>query len=791
MRKIESRGLWLLTLAIALIALGRDAQAIQKTQVQDTLFNADGSTAQGTVTIEWKGFTAADGSTITTNSLKVRIIHGVLLTDLVPNENATPTGTTYQATYLFNNGTRFVENWVVPESTTPVSVSDIRIGQLPPPGSVISISQVAGLNSTMNNKAQLDQVNVFTAEQIIQKSSATSTDPLLTFQDETATNGVSFRIPTLGASTVYTLPVSDGLPSQQLTTDGAANLFWSAAGSGAGALSSYEIFQDSGTSVTQRNVANFTNGLTVFDNVGQTRTEVEPVYGALAGTITEGNDPRLSDARTPLAHASTHASGGADVVTPGSIGALKNSNDSIISTSAGAPVLLVQGITGQAASIQEWRDGAGDLLAHITPQGSGFFREMGLATKLGGTVVSQFFQVDGLNRFAFSGFQTALNVSRYDDMGSFKDTAFQILRNGGTFVNTTLQVSDTTPTTGATKLTVKAGQGQGTAKLQEWQNNAGTVLSSVDESGNIEMNTRYVEFAETTAPPPGATNEVRLYVDSATGELTVKKDSGSIVSLEQGGTGGSFGIFQDAETPSGVIDGVNVTFTLAATPNPAASLVLTKNGIVQKPAIDFTLSLATITFLTGAEPQVGDTLLSWYRTDGSNAGGDLTGTYPNPVVSGIRGRVVSASAPLDGQCLVWSNGSSQWVPQECAKVNDSLQWHFSGTPAAGTQSMVLTIPEGVNGVQLIDSRIVVNTTGGASTFNIQRCTSSCTGSSPTFSSIYATDRTLALGSRTVTGGTPTSSTANAGDQFRVSFGSIGSGVSDVTVSLTYQHTAAH
>ena len=501
MRKIGSRGLRLLTLVIVLMALGRDAHAIPMTRVQDTLFNADGSTAKGSVTIEWKGFTASDGSTITTNSLKIRIVQGVLLTDLVPNENSTPTGTTYKVTYLFNNGTRFVENWVVPESATPVTVSDIRIGQ-PPPGSVISISQVTGLNSSLNNKAQLDQVNVFTAEQIIQKSSATSTTPLLTFQDETATNSVSFRIPTLGASTVYTLPVSDGLPSQQLTTDGNANLFWSAVGSGAGAGTSYEIFQNSGAAVTQRNVANFTNGLTAFDNVGQTRTEVEPVYGAAAGTITEGNDPRLSDARNPLAHASTHASGGTDVVTPGSIGALKNTNDSIVSTSAGAPVLLVQGITGQAASIQEWRDGAGDLLAHITPQGSRFFREMGLATKLGGTVVSQFFQVDGLNHFAFSGFGTALNISRYDDLGSFKDTAFQILRNGGTFVNTTLQVSDTTPTTGATKLTVKAGQGQGATKLQEWRDNAGTVLSSVDENGNIEMNTRYVESAETTAPPP-------------------------------------------------------------------------------------------------------------------------------------------------------------------------------------------------------------------------------------------------------------------------------------------------
>ena len=791
MQTFKSKGLRLLTLAIALIALGRDAQAIQKTRVQDTLFNADGSTARGSVTIEWKGFTAGDGTTITTNSLKIRIVRGVLLSDLVPNENATPSGTTYKATYLLDNGTRFVENWIVPESVTPVTISDIRIGQPPPPGSVISISQVSGLNSALNTKPELDQVNVFTAEQIIQKSSATSTDPLLTFQDETATNSVSFRIPTLGASTVYTLPLSDGLPSQQLTTDGAANLFWSAAGSGSAVGTAYEIFQDSGTAVTQRNVANFANGLTAFDNVGQLRTEVEPVYGSVAATITEGNDPRLSDARSPLAHASTHASGGADIVSPASIGALKNSNDSIVSTSAGSPVLLVRGITGQAASIQEWRDGAGDLLAHITPLGSGFFREMGLATKLGGTVVSQFFQVDGLNRFAFSGFGTALNISRYDDLGNFKDTGFQILRTGGTFVNTTLQVSDTTPTTGATKLTVKAGQGQGTTKLQEWRDNSGTILSSVDENGNVEMNTRYVEFAETTAPPPGATNEVRLYVDSVTGELTVKKDSGSIVSLEQGGAGGSFGVFQDAETPSGVINGVNVTFTLVAAPSPAASLVLTKNGIVQKSGADFTLSLSTITFLTGAEPQAGDTLLSWYRTDGSNAGGDLTGAFPNPVVSGIRGRVVSTSAPLDGQCLVWSNGSSQWLPQECAKVNDSLQWHFAGTPSTGTQPMVLTIPEGVNGVQLINSRIVVNTTGGASTFNIQRCTSNCSGASPTFSTIYATDRTLALGSRTVTGGTPTSSTANAGDQFRVSFGSVGGGVSDVTVSLTYQHTASH
>ena len=320
--------------------------------------------------------------------------------------------------------------------------------------------------------------------------------------------------------------------------------------------------------------------MTVFDNAGQTRTEVQPVYGSASGTIIEGNDARLSDARTPLAHAATHASGGSDPVTPASIGALLNTNDQILSTQAGTPVLIVRGITGQAASVQEWRDGAGDLLAHITPQGSGFFREMGLATKLGGTVVSQFFQVDGLNRFAFSGFATALNVSRYDDSGNFRDTALQILRNGGTFLNTTLQVSDTTPTTGATNLTVKAGQGQGTTRLQEWEDNSGTVLSSVDESGNLEMNTRYVEFAETTAPAPGLSGEVRIFVDSSTGEVSAKKDNGTVVSLETPSAGGSFAAFQDAETPSGTINGSNDTFTLATAPSPASSLVLTKNGIV-------------------------------------------------------------------------------------------------------------------------------------------------------------------------------------------------------------------
>jgi len=68
--------------------------------------------------------------------------------------------------------------------------------------------------------------------------------------------------------------------------------------------------------------------------------------GATAGTVAAGDDSRLSDARTPTTHASTHATAGSDPVTPAAIGAAADAD--VVKLTGAQTVAGVKTLSSQA-----------------------------------------------------------------------------------------------------------------------------------------------------------------------------------------------------------------------------------------------------------------------------------------------------------------------------------------------------------------------------------------------------------------------------------------------------------
>ena len=91
--------------------------------------------------------------------------------------------------------------------------------------------------------------------------------------------------------------------------------------------------------------------------------------------------------------------------------------------------------------------------------------------------------------------------------------------------------------------------------------------------------------------------------------ITVTNGAGSIsLAVATGASGVVLASnFVVRETPTGTVNSVNATFTLAATPITGTEHVFV-NGVLQNPGAtnDYTISGATITFLSGAIPQTDD-----------------------------------------------------------------------------------------------------------------------------------------------------------------------------------------
>jgi hypothetical protein len=110
--------------------------------------------------------------------------------------------------------------------------------------------------------------------------------------------------------------------------------------------------------------------------------------------------------------------------------------------------------------------------------------------------------------------------------------------------------------------------------------------------------------------------------------------------------------FVDGDAPAGIVDGSNASFALAAAPEPASSLSVYRNGLLQKIGLDYTLSGRTIQFVPEAVPQPGDTLLASYRAGMTESGASLI--YPSAQVlcSGTGAATTSTSLAGVGTCSI-------------------------------------------------------------------------------------------------------------------------------------------
>lgn len=88
------------------------------------------------------------------------------------------------------------------------------------------------------------------------------------------------------------------------------------------------------------------------------------------------------------------------------------------------------------------------------------------------------------------------------------------------------------------------------------------------------------------------------------------------------------------------------------------------------------------------------------------ATGDLSGTYPAPVVDGIQGRTVVATAPTNGQVYAWNTGLSQWEPVTLSSApsgpaTGDLSGTYPGPLVDGIQGVPVSPTAPTNGQALV------------------------------------------------------------------------------------------
>ncbi len=213
-------------------------------------------------------------------------------------------------------------------------------------------------------------------------------------------------------------------------------------------------------------------------------------------------------------------------------------------------------------------------------------------------------------------------------------------------------------------------------------NTAPDLPTSLQGAGATTVTGAYPNFTVTTPLPVDNSTTNELQTLTLNGNMLTLSQNGGTVTLPIGPTynaGMGISFTNNMITNTGDLDGTDdITVTSLAVGDVTgtfSNLQIGPNTIGPNELTDNSVGTNEI---TDGSIQASDLAVGVIPTTlppSGPAGGDLSGSYPNPIVAKLQGKQVAPTTPMDGQILRYNGATQQWEP-----VTDggNANWSLAG-----------------------------------------------------------------------------------------------------------------